>query len=218
MTTHLRVERVSQLVREGEEIRCVLSPVTATFTAGMFHVVSGGRGSGKSSLISILSLTVAAARGDIFFGDERLSALDPAGAQRWRARHIATIGPDSGFVPLLTFRENLKMVAALREQPEAIRQGEAMASLLGMAHLLDGLPAEFGSVDLRRMVIVQALCSEPLIVLADDPTRGMLDHDAVGVATLLRSYAHDRHAIVIGASEDRRMLAAADAVLRLTAP
>jgi ABC-type lipoprotein export system ATPase subunit len=218
MTAHLRVERVSQLVREGGETRCVLSPVTANFAAGMFHIVSGDRGSGKSSLMSILSLTTAAARGDIFFGDDRLSALDPDEAQRWRARHIATIGSDNVVVPLLTFRENLKMTAALRERPEAVRRGKAMAARLGIEHLLDSFPAEFASADLRRTALVLALCSEPLIVLADDPTKGMRDPDARGVAALLRSYAHDRHAIVVAASNDRRMLAAADAVLRLAVP
>lgn len=93
-----------------------------------------------------------------------------------------------------------------------------MIAALGLADRLDRLPAELTEADIRRIAAVQALCFEPIIVLADEPTAALADADTAAIAKLLRAYAHDRHAVVICVSEDRAMLAMADNVLRLSRP
>lgn len=218
MISSLQLKGVGQTVavRGGE--KHTLAPLTASFPAGMLHVIDGPPGSGKTSLLAILSLTVAATEGDIHCGAHRLSTLSPVEAQQWRKENIASIGLASGPVPLLTIRENIKLVAATRGRAAAAQRGEAMIAALGLVHGLDRLPTELAESEVRQIAIVLALCPEPAIVLADEPTAGLGDADAAAIARLLRTYAHDRHAIVICVSDDLPMRAMADNVLHLPEP
>lgn len=218
MISCLRLTGVSQTVAEAGGEKRTLAPLTASLPAGMLHVIGGPAGSGKTSLLAILSLTAAAAQGDIYWGTRKLSTLGPIEAQEWRKRNIATIGPASTLVPLLTIRENIKLAAAVRGRADAARRGEAMIAALDLGSGLNRLPAELAESDIRQIAVVLALCREPAIVLADEPTAALGGTAATAIARLLRAYAHDRHAVVVCVSEDLPMLAMADNVLRLQPP
>lgn len=211
----LVLDGVGHALCEGATERPVLAPLSCTFKAGRFHVVGGPSGAGKTTLISILSLTVRPSRGMILWGDENLTGLRSAQQADWRRRHLGLVFQTSRLVGVMTVREHLALAASIRGKPAAEAEGLAILGALGMGARLNQVPAQLSGGEKQRVAIAQALCARPAVLLADEPTAALDQTNAALVAQTLRNFAIERQAVVICVSHDRVVMDAADSLLML---
>lgn len=218
MNAALALHGIGHSVLEAGREKPTLAPLSRSFEAGGFHVVGGPSGAGKTTLLSILSLTVRAKCGSISWGAEKLSELSSEHQSLWRRRHLGLVFQTSRLVGVMTVREHVRLAAAIRGKPEAERHGLSLLDAMGMGALLDRLPAQLSGGERQRVAIAQALCAQPAILLADEPTAALDQANAALVAQTLRSFAHDRGAVVVCVSHDRVVMDAADDLLLLERP
>jgi putative ABC transport system ATP-binding protein len=218
MSAALILDHVSHSVLEAGDAKPTLAPLSRAFQPGRFCVIGGPSGAGKTTLLSVLSLTVRATRGMILWGDENLSALKPSAAAEWRKRNLGMVFQTSRLVSVMTTAEHIQMAASIREKPQAREHGLTILEALGMGDKLTKRPDQLSGGEKQRVALAQALCARPPVLLADEPTAALDQHNAELVAHTLRTYARERDAVVVCVSHDRAVIDAADDILMLGKP
>ncbi len=164
-----------------------LSGVSFTVAPGSIHAVIGPNGAGKSTMFNVLSGVYRAAEGQVRFGDARLDQMRPyeiAGVGVARAfQNIALSGGQSVAENLMLGRHHLTkagFIAAGLRLPRATREGkrhgERVAEIAEFLDLGDKLHTPVGVLsygDQKRVEVARALCTEPRLLLLDEPVAGM---------------------------------------------
>jgi branched-chain amino acid transport system ATP-binding protein len=164
-----------------------LSEVSFTVEPGSIHEISGPNGAGKSTMFNVLSGVYKAAEGQVRFGDARLDLMRPfqiAGIGVARAfQNIALSGTQTVAENLMLGRHHLTkagFVAAGLRLPRATREGkrhgERVAEIAEFLELGNKLHTPVGVLsygDQKRVEVARALCTEPRLLLLDEPVAGM---------------------------------------------
>ena len=192
----VEVEHVS--VRFGA-IRA-LNDVSFTVTPGTIHAVIGPNGAGKSTMFNVLSGVYKAASGEVRFGDVRLDRMRPfqiAGVGVARAfQNIALSGAQSVAENLMLGRHHLTKAGFLSSGlrlPRATREGkvhgERIREIAEFLDLGDKLHTPVGVLsygDQKRVEVARALCTEPRLLLLDEPVAGMNAEETSRMAEAIR--------------------------------
>ncbi len=164
-----------------------LSEVSFTVEPGTIHAIIGPNGAGKSTMFNVLSGVYKAAEGQVRFGEHRLDRMRPykiAGIGVARAfQNIALSAGQSVAENLMLGRHHLTkagFVAAGLRLPLATREGKLhgarVAEIAEFLELGDKLHTPVGVLsygDQKRVEVARALCTEPRLLLLDEPVAGM---------------------------------------------
>ncbi|SDX54328.1 branched-chain amino acid transport system ATP-binding protein [Geodermatophilus africanus] len=192
----VEVEHIS--VRFGA-IRA-LNDVSFTVAPGTIHAVIGPNGAGKSTMFNVLSGVYKAAEGEVRFGDARLDQMRPfqiAGVGVARAfQNIALSGAQSVAENLMLGRHHLTKAGFLSSGlrlPRATREGkvhgERIREIAEFLDLGDKLQTPVGVLsygDQKRVEVARALCTEPRLLLLDEPVAGMNAEETGRMAEAIR--------------------------------
>lgn len=186
------------------------------FKKGEFTAIIGRSGSGKSTLLRILATLDLPDTGDLYIGGERLNGWKDSKLAAFRRRKVGFIYQDYSLFPEYTAYENIIMPIHLdgrREDPEKIME---LIERLHIADCRDKFPYEMSGGEQQRAAIARALATEPLVVMADEPT-GNLDAENAGeVAKLLRLASEVYEQTIIMVTHDSQMAEYADRILKIT--
>jgi branched-chain amino acid transport system ATP-binding protein len=177
-----------------------LSDVSFTVAPGAIHAVIGPNGAGKSTMFNVLSGVYKAAEGEVRFGDARLDRMRPfqiAGVGVARAfQNIALSGAQSVAENLMLGRHHLTKAGFLSSGlrlPHATREGrvhgERIREIAEFLDLGDKLHTPVGVLsygDQKRVEVARALCTEPRLLLLDEPVAGMNAEETARMAEAIR--------------------------------
>ncbi|OYY61787.1 MAG: cell division ATP-binding protein FtsE, partial [Burkholderiales bacterium 28-67-8] len=155
----------------------VLRHVNLHLEAGSFTFVSGASGAGKSSLLSMLALSLQPTSGTLqLFGTDvtHLTREELPAARR----KIGTVFQDFQLLNHLTVAENvalpLKIIGESHDQiHEKVKE---LIGWIGLEGFADVRPPLLSGGQKQRVAIARAVINKPLLILADEPT-GNLDHE-----------------------------------------
>lgn len=218
MNGSLKLDDVTHGVMEAGLRKATLAPISQTFDGGKFHVVGGPSGAGKTTLLSVLSLAVKPWHGAIQWNSLSISEMDTAAKAAWRRDKLGLIFQTSRLVSVMTVAEHIRLAAITRRRPDAFDRGIALLDQFGLSGKLTALPNQLSGGEKQRVAIAQALCFEPPVLLADEPTAALDSANGSLVASTLRTYARASGAVVICVSHDGVVIDAADHVLMLQKP
>lgn len=152
-----------------------LRGVSLTVERGEFVFLCGQTGSGKSTIIRLLSGQVKPTKGEAILDGRPLSLLKPEDIPEIR-RKIGIIPQDFGLLPNKKVWENVgyAMRAVGRTKLEVREQVPAILERVNILHRADAYPGELSGGEQQRVAIARALINNPPLLLADEPT-GNLD-------------------------------------------
>jgi len=156
-----------------------LRGVSLTIEAGEFVCIVGRSGSGKSTMLNVLSSLLTPDSGQVRYQDRDLAAMSARERDTLRATDFSMIFQMHHLLPYLTAFENVltPFLSGLRPVSSE-RRAKALECLarVGLADKADRLPGRLSGGEQQRVAIARALVTAPRIIFADEPT-GSLDGD-----------------------------------------
>ena len=153
-----------------------LRNISVAFDAGDYAAVMGPSGSGKSTLLNLLGCLDKPTAGEYYLGPENVAELADDELSLIRSRRIGFIFQSYNLIPQLSVIENVELPLYYQGLGEADSKAAAVEMVIrvGLADRIHHRPAELSGGEQQRVAIARALVSDPLILLADEPT-GNLD-------------------------------------------
>ena len=163
-----------RLVLGGAEPVEILRGIDLEVRAGESVALLGASGSGKSSLMAVLSGLEHATGGQVLVNGQDFGTLDEDRLAVARRGRIGIVLQAFHLLPTMTAHENVAVPMELAGLPDAQARAEAELAAVGLAHRLDHYPSQLSGGEQQRVAIARALAPAPSIVFADEPT-GNLD-------------------------------------------
>ncbi len=213
----IRLVGLSKAYREGERRRVVLDNVSAGFGRGEFVALLGRSGSGKSTLLNLVSGIDRPDAGQVWIGDQELTAMSERERTLFRRHQIGFIFQFFNLIPTLTVLENVTLPLELGgTAPKAARAAaEPLLAAVGLWERADAYPDRLSGGEQQRVAIARALAHDPLLVLADEPTGNLDEESGRAVLALLDRLTRQAGKNLLLVTHSAEAAAYADRVFRL---
>ncbi len=175
-----------------------------------FLGILGPSGSGKSSLLYLMSGLKTPSSGQITFDGKPLSGMDDASRANLRLKEFGFVFQQPYLLGYLSAIENV-----LVAQPSGgtIESATDLLTSLGLANKLHRLPHELSGGERQRVCVARALMGNPRIIFADEPTASLDHKNGVAVVNLLNDLRGKGALVMV--THDPTMLERADRIVRL---
>ena len=171
----------------GDQVVPVLTDINLSLREGDFVAVLGPSGSGKSTLLNLIAGIDKPDSGRLAVAGEDITRFGDSELADWRARSVGFVFQFYNLMPVLTAFENVELPLQLTDLSRAERR-ERVALLLDMVGLTDRMkhyPTELSGGQQQRVAIARALVTDPLLVIADEPTGDLDRQSAADILKLL---------------------------------
>ncbi len=177
------LENVSKAYKAGIP---ALNDVSLHIEEGEFVFVVGDSGSGKSTLIKLLLKELDPTVGNITINGRSLNDLKRKQIPRFR-RNIGVVFQDFRLLKDRNVYENIAFAQRVISTPnkKIKRRVPVMLSMVGLAAKYKSYPRQLSGGEQQRVAIARALVNEPKILLADEPTGNLDNHNAWDIMKLL---------------------------------
>jgi len=168
-----------------------LESVDLAVHAGECVAILGPSGSGKSSIVNLLSGIDRPTGGRVLWNGRWIKSR--RAWARLRRREIGIVFQEFNLLPTLTARENVEIALMGRGIAVAERRDLAAAALVrvGLGHRVKHLPYALSGGERQRVAIARAIVNAPRLLLADEPTGNLDSANADIVADLLFNLQRD---------------------------
>ncbi|MDA1232123.1 MAG: ABC transporter ATP-binding protein [Planctomycetota bacterium] len=167
---------VSKRFRKGDETITPLNDVSLRIHAGEFVSLMGPSGTGKSTLLNLVSGIDRPDAGSITVDGTEITGLSRSRLADWRAANLGYIFQTHNLIPVLTAYENVELptlLLKLSSSERRMRVGLALEAV-GLTDRADHYPRQLSGGQEQRVGIARAIVAHPKVVVADEPT-GSLD-------------------------------------------
>ena len=152
----------------------ILRGVDLDVGQGESLAILGASGSGKSSLMAVLSGLERASGGEILVAGVDQGKLDEDGLARARRGRVGIVLQSFHLLPTMSALENVAVPMELDGVADAFDRARAELEAVGLGHRIDHYPSQLSGGEQQRVAIARAVAPRPAILLADEPT-GNLD-------------------------------------------
>lgn len=194
----LELENVSRVYGEEVEVYA-LRDVSLRIEAGDFMSIVGPSGSGKSTMLGLLGCLDLPTSGTVRIADQDVNSLDDFTRSRLRGESIGFVFQQFHLIPHLTALGNVETALLYRGMDSAERKERARAALarLGLDARADHRPVQMSGGEQQRVALARALVTEPLMILADEPTGALDSANAAHVLEIFGGLQSPDRAVVM---------------------
>jgi len=172
----IRIEEVVKKYQLGEVPVLALRGVSLTIEQGEFFAIMGASGSGKSTMMNIISCMDRPTSGRYFLDGNDVAGLDKNSLAKVRNRTIGLVFQNFNLLQTATALENVGLPLLYAGRPAKERDEAAIKILtkVGLGERLHHFPTQLSGGQQQRVAMARALANNPKILMADEPT-GNLD-------------------------------------------
>lgn len=181
-----------------------LRGVDFEISSGEFVSLSGPSGSGKSTLLNIVGGLDRQDEGSISLDSVELLPLSEGDLAGIRLQKIGFVFQAYNLVPVLSALENVEFILQLQGVNAAERKKRAQHALnsLGLTELENRLPGEMSGGQQQRVAIARAIVTDPVLLLADEPSANLDSGTTDELMKLLRDLNENQGMTIITATHD----------------
>ncbi|MBE3595306.1 MAG: ABC transporter ATP-binding protein [Candidatus Carbobacillus altaicus] len=191
--------------------------VSFTIPPGALIMLRGKSGTGKTTLLNILSGLSSPTSGEVRYGEVHLFKLDDKQRTLFRRRNMGIVFQAHPLVPTMTAYENIVLTLKLARVParEWEARVKAVLAMVEMERRAHHLPTELSGGEEQRIALARALVHHPAYMFADEPT-AELDHTrSIRLMERLRRFQETHGSTIIMTTHDPELLTFADQVYEL---
>ena len=211
----IAARNVALTLGRGAAAVAILHDLDLDVRAGETVALLGPSGSGKSSLMAVLSGLERPTAGTVRVAGQAFEALDEDALAVARRGRIGIVLQAFHLLPTMTALENVAVPMELAGGPDAFARAEAELAAVGLGHRLRHYPAELSGGEQQRVAIARALGPRPALVFADEPTGNLDAGTGEAIMDLLFARAAADAATLFVVTHDARLAARCGRVIEL---
>ncbi|TAK85437.1 MAG: ABC transporter ATP-binding protein [Betaproteobacteria bacterium] len=195
----IRTRKLVKLYRMGDTEVHALDGVDLDIDKGEFVAVMGPSGSGKSTFMNIVGCLDLPTRGGYWLDGRAVSEMDGDQLAAVRNRHVGFVFQHFNLLARTPAIENVALPLIYAGVPKPQRSERAMAMLerVGLGTRAHHHPSQLSGGQQQRVAIARALVTEPLIILADEPTGALDSHTSIEIMTLFQELNRNGMTVVL---------------------
>jgi len=176
-----------------------------TIAQGAHCLILGTSGTGKTTLLHLLSGLLSPKEGRIKIKNTAIESMSESSLDAFRGQHIGIVFQVPHFVAALTVSENLQLAQKLPGNKVDKAKIAQILGQLNLAHKLDAYPSNLSQGEKQRASIARAIINSPAVIFADEPTSALDDKNTAEVTRLLQQTAQENKATLIIVTHDNRL-------------
>jgi putative ABC transport system ATP-binding protein len=184
----IELKSLERSYKTGHAETWVLRRVNLTIREGEFVTVMGPSGAGKSSLLNVLAMLDDQWRGEFYFGDDAVRAMNRKQRADLARRRIGMVFQSYHLLDDLTVAENIDLPLSYKDIPRSERQA-LVADTLDRFNIVgkkDLYPNQLSGGQQQLVGIARAVIHKPSLLLADEPTGNLHSSQAKEIMGLFR--------------------------------
>jgi len=213
----VEISNLSKSYRRGSQIISVLEDITFAIAEGEFLALMGPSGSGKSTLLNLIAGIDKADRGSVRVGGVDITSLSEAELAGWRAANVGFIFQFYNLMPVLTAYENVELPLLLTNlsRKERRKHAELALKVVNLIDRMEHYPSQLSGGQQQRVAIARAIVTDPVILVADEPTGDLDRVSAEDVLQLMDRLVREFGKTIIMVTHDPRAAGKAHVVRHL---
>lgn len=213
----VQAENLTKVYGSGETAIIALDHVSMQVNPSEFVAVMGPSGCGKSTLLHLLGGLDRPTEGTVSIDGQILAKLSDDAVTQLRRRKIGFVFQFFNLIPILSAVENAALPLLLDgvRPAQAKQKAAEWLTQVGLGQRLNSRPDQLSAGQQQRVAIARALVTEPILVLADEPTGNLDTKSSDEIAALLKQVAKEWGRSVLMVTHDPRIAAYADRIIFL---
>jgi putative ABC transport system ATP-binding protein len=185
----------------------VLHNLTLSVEEGEFLALMGPSGSGKTTLLNLIAGIDRPSKGELIVAGTNIAKLNESALAKWRSASIGFVFQFYNLIPVLTAYENVELPLLLTKlsKTEKRQHVESALNIVGLGDRMGHYPKQLSGGQEQRVAIARAIVTDPVILVADEPTGDLDKTSAQEILTLMTRLnkefkktivmvTHDQHA------------------------
>jgi len=193
----------------------ILRGIDLDIAAGEVVALLGPSGSGKSSLMAVLSGLERASGGSLMVAGADFASLDEDGLAAARRGRIGIVLQAFHLLPTMTAAENVATPMELAGMPDAAARALAELEAVGLGRRTGHYPAQLSGGEQQRVAIARATAPRPSLIFADEPTGNLDAATGREIIDLLLARRAETGATLLIITHDPSLAAACERVLTM---
>jgi putative ABC transport system ATP-binding protein len=213
----VELRNLTKAYEEGDRRRTVLRGAEVSIGRGELAVLVGRSGSGKSTVLNLMSGIDLPDSGEVVIDGVSLSTLPERERTLFRRDRIGFVFQFFNLIPTLTVEENLLLPLELKgkARPEQRRAALGLLEEVGLADRAGSFPDRLSGGEQQRVAVARALAHDPLLVLADEPTGNLDLETGLQVLEILDRLTRRAGKTMVMVTHGREVIGLADRVFRM---
>ena len=198
---------VTKSFRKGDETITPLDNVDLDIQEGEFVSLMGPSGTGKSTLLNIVSGIDRIESGTIRINGQQIEKLSRGKLADWRAANLGYIFQTHNLIPVLTAYENVELPTLLLKLTASERRSRVQVALeaVGLMDRANHYPRQLSGGQEQRVGIARAIVAHPTVVVADEPTGSLDSETSFQVQWLLMRLNQELNITMLMVTHDKQV-------------
>ncbi len=214
-TIAIRARNVTLSLGTGDARVDILKGIDLDIMRGESLAILGASGSGKSSLMAVLSGLERASAGVVTVSGVDYGALNEDALARARRGRIGIVLQAFHLLPTMTALENVAVPLELAGRDDAFDRARDELGAVGLAHRVDHYPAQLSGGEQQRVAIARAVAPGPAIIFADEPTGNLDATTGAAVIDLIFARQQAASATLVIITHDAALAARCDRIVEM---
>ena len=200
----LRVENINKMYGKTNAAYVALKNISFEIDEGEFVAIMGPSGAGKSTLLNILATIDSPTEGKVYMNDKSIHDMKEDALADFRRDNLGFIFQDYNLLDSLTVKENILLPLAIAKIPakKIDHLVARIASVFGIEDLLGKYPYQISGGQKQRTAAARALVTEPMMILADEPTGALDSKSATDLLESLSNLNESKHSTIMMVTHD----------------
>ena len=209
----LSVKNLKKTFKDGDKVLEVLKGVSFNLNKGDILTIKGPSGSGKSTLLSLLGTLDQPDSGEIIIDNNNLK--DIKDYDLIRNTHIGFIFQFHNLISELNVVENVTIPTLIAGKKIDEAYVNELFDYFDLSNRKKSFPLDLSGGEKQRISVMRAIINKPSIVIADEPTGNLDEHNAIKMIDLFQKLNHDFNLTFVIATHDEKVFNIGDKKMNL---